>query len=244
MVVNIALVDDHPLFRKGLAIALTAEPGFEVVGEAGAASEAYALAREKAIDVAIVDVLMPEVSGITVASELHDTWPRCRVLGLSVIDEPGLIADMLRAGACGYALKTQPIEQIIEAVRLVHAGIRYLPPTVSTDAIESELRAHRYSPLDRLTRREREIFELVIRGFSNDEIASRLFIARRTVETHRQRVANKLSAHSLPQLQRIAARYGGLAWHAPQLSAPDPAGASARDSNARHERSIRNRARS
>jgi DNA-binding NarL/FixJ family response regulator len=128
-----------------------------------------------------------------------------------VIDDPGLIADMLRAHACGFAIKTQSVADIVDAIRQVLGGLRYLPPGVSRDAIEAELAGTAVQPLERLTRREREVFELLIRGHSNDEVATRLFISRRTVETHRQRVMKKLSAHSIVQMQRLAARHGGLA---------------------------------
>ena len=208
--VKVAVVDDHPLFRQGLVVALRAETDFEVVGEAGTAGDALALIEAMSPDIAIIDILMPSVSGITLASELHERTPSCRVLGLSVIDEPGLIADMFRAHACGFALKTQPVAEIVDAIRQVLGGIRYLPPNVSRDAVEAELEQNGLPPLRRLTKREREIFELLIRGYSNDEISTRLFIARRTVETHRHRIMNKLSAHSIVQMQRIAARHGGL----------------------------------
>jgi DNA-binding NarL/FixJ family response regulator len=115
---------------------------------------------------------------------------------------------MLRAHACGYALKTQSVAEIVDAIHQVLGGMRYLPPSISRDAVEGELGSTRSEPLERLTRREREIFELVIRGHSNDEVANRLFISRRTVETHRQRVVKKLSTHSLAELQRIAALHG------------------------------------
>jgi DNA-binding NarL/FixJ family response regulator len=207
---RVAVVDDHPLFRQGLVVALRSDADFEIVGEAGSAQEALELVDRVQVDIAVVDILMPGVSGITLATELHERQPTCRVLGLSVIDEPGLIADMLRAHACGFALKTQPVAEIIEAIRQVLGGLRYLPPTVSRDAVEAELDREAMRPLQRLTKREREIFELLIRGYSNDDISTRLFIARRTVETHRQRIMNKLSAHSIVQMQRLAARYGGL----------------------------------
>jgi DNA-binding NarL/FixJ family response regulator len=207
---KVLIVDDHALFRTGLSVTLTREIDLEVIGEAGSASEALELARRVEIDVAVVDVLMPLISGITLSIELHDIQPRCRVLGLSVIDDPGVIADMLRARASGFALKTQPIDEVIDAIRQVLHDIRYLPPGVSHDAVDTELGSVGCQPLACLTHREREIFELLIRGHSNNEIAAQLFIARRTVETHRQRIVKKLSAHSIVQMQRIAARYGGL----------------------------------
>lgn len=204
------VVDDHPLFRLGLTVALKKQGQHEVLGEASDVDEALALVRAHRVDVAIVDVLMPKQSGLSVASALHEECPSCRVLALSVIDDPGLIADMLRANAAGYAIKSQPLSEIFEAMDLVLAGVRYVPPSVPLDAIEAALAARPTDPLQRLTRREREVFELLIRGYSNDEIARQLYIARRTVETHRQRVMNKLSAHSIPQMQRLAARWGGL----------------------------------
>jgi DNA-binding NarL/FixJ family response regulator len=207
---TVMIVDDHPLFRTGLAVALRAEEDLDVIAEASNASDALSILADIAIDVAVIDILMPTVSGISLAADIHERAPRCAVLGLSVIDDPGLIADMLRAQASGYALKTQPVAEIVQAIRAVLGGIRYLPPTVSRDAVNAQLAASATRPLERLTRREREIFELLIRGHSNDEIASRLFIARRTVETHRHRIMNKLSAHSIVQMQRLAARYGDL----------------------------------
>jgi len=136
---RIGLIDDHPLFRQGLAAVLRQSATFDVVGEASNAQEAIELVRNMRLDLAVVDILMPSVSGLSLTSELYELQPTCRVLGLSVIDEPGIIADMLRAHACGYALKTQPITQIVEAIEQVLGGIRYLPPTVSSDQIETEL---------------------------------------------------------------------------------------------------------
>jgi DNA-binding NarL/FixJ family response regulator len=207
---RIVVVDDHPLFRQGLLVALKRETDFDVVGEAADASEAIELARRVEIDVAVVDILMPTTSGISLTAELFELQPRCRVLGLSVIDDVGLISDMLRAHACGFASKTQAISEVVDAIRQVLGGLRYLPPYISRDAIDTELAGSPSYPLERLTRREREVFELLIRGRSNDEVATQLYIATRTVETHRQRIVRKLSAHSVIQMQRIAARHGGL----------------------------------
>ena len=207
---QIAIVDDHPLFREGLSLALRDVPALDVVGQAGNAQEALALAAQTALDLAVVDILMPVVSGISLAAQMLSVRPTCKILALSVIDEPVLIADMLRAGAGGYAFKTQPTTEIVEAIHAVLGGIRYLPPRVSRDAIASELIATAWRPLESLTRRERQVFDLLIRGQTNDQISEVLFIAKRTVETHRQRIMNKLSARSVVDMIRIAARHGAL----------------------------------
>jgi two-component system NarL family response regulator len=205
------LVDDHPLFREGLAVAVQVEPDLELVAQAGTIAEVRDITARFELDVAVVDVLMPEVSGIGVTRELRDLAPNCRVLGLSAIDEVSAIAEMLRAGAAGYALKTQPAAEILEAVRITAAGDSYMPPSVARESIDAELTGGGAQPsLAQLTPREREIFELMIRGYSNSDIASRLFISLRTVETHRHRIVKKVCARSIVELQRLAARYGGL----------------------------------
>lgn len=189
---------------------LLAAGDFDVVASVGSAREASEVAAKIALELAIVDVLMPTMSGVTLCSVLYELQPGCKVLLLSGIDDPGVIADLMRTRACGFALKAQPPSELVEAARQVLGGVRYMPPSISRAAIEAELATAEQRPLALLTRREREVFELLIRGNSNDEIAARLFISRRTAETHRQRVMNKLSAHSIAQMQRIAARLGGL----------------------------------
>jgi DNA-binding NarL/FixJ family response regulator len=208
---QVLLVDDHPLFRAGLAQVLAFEPDLHVVGDVGSAAEAVEIARREPVDIAVIDVLMPTTSGISLASQIVDVRPSCKVLGLSVLDEPVMIAAMLRSGASGYALKTQPPQEITEAIRAVLAGERYLASTVAREEVMARVQNGGNEPLQRLTRREREIFDLLIRGHSNDEIGSRLFIARRTVETHRQRIMKKLATHSIVEMIRAAARQGALA---------------------------------
>jgi DNA-binding NarL/FixJ family response regulator len=207
---RLLLVDDHPLFRRGLVATLRDDPELAIVAEVGSSAEACEVVRRGDIDGAVIDILMPAESGISLAGQLRDLLPTCWILALSVVDEPGLIADMLRAGATGYALKTEPVEAIVAAIHQVMHGVPYLPPTVSHDAIQRELARTADEPFARLTPREREVFELIIRGHSNAEIAALLYIAPRTVETHRQRITKKLSTRSVPELQRLAARYGGL----------------------------------
>jgi DNA-binding NarL/FixJ family response regulator len=204
------LVDDHPLFRRGLRAAMHRFPELDIVGEAGTSEEACQLARAIELDGAIVDVLLPSSSGICVAHHLRELHPTCWILGLSVVEECGLIADMLRAGATGYALKTESPEAIATAIRQAMQGVRYLPPSVSNEEVDAELARTEPPLVGRLSPRERDVLELVIRGYSNAEIAAKLFIAQRTVETHRLRITKKLSARSLRELQRLAVLYGGL----------------------------------
>lgn len=204
------VVDDHPLFRHGLALALANDPMLEVIGSFGSAREGLALAETQALELIIVDILMPEMSGISFAAELALRQPSCKVLGLSVIDEPGIVADLLRATGDGFSCKADSSEEIARGIHAVLAGERYLSPRVSRAAVEALLTTPNDEPLASLTPREREIFELLIRGHSNDEIADGLGISRRTVETHRHRLTNKLSARTVSQLQRLSARYGGM----------------------------------
>jgi two-component system response regulator NreC len=201
------LVDDHPLFRLGLQEVLRREPDVELVGEAHNAADVMKLAQHLRLDVAVVDMVMPGVDGISLTAELHHLQPQCKILGLSVVDEPVRIAEMLRAGASGYALKTQPVSEIIEAIRTILGGIRYLSPGVSSDEIDA-LASTDHQPFARLTGREREVFDRLVRGEPNSVIAATLVISRRTVETHRQRIMKKLGAHSIVELLQVAARHG------------------------------------
>jgi two-component system invasion response regulator UvrY len=205
--VRTMLVDDHPLFRLGLKTLFHREAAVELIGEAASASDALDLATETALDVALIDLVMPGDGGIALTARLHALQPDCKILGLSTIDEPSKIAAMLNAGASGYVFKTQPIAELVEAIRVVRSGGRYLPPQVSAERIDFLLSSPD-SPFDRLTAREREIAEHLVRGESNLDIATGLFISERTVETHRQRILKKLGAHSIVEVISIAVRCG------------------------------------
>lgn len=207
---QILVVDDHPLFRAGLALAIHSEPDLALTADLGGADDAIELVRRRPVDLAIVDVLMPNANGVSLATELLVLQPSIKILALSVLDEPAMISAMLRAGASGYALKTQSPEEILAAVRSVLEGRAYLPPHAPHESILAMSKSSPERPLERLTRREREIFNLLIHGNTNEQIGSRLFISRRTVETHRLRIMRKLAAPSLIAMIRVAAREGAL----------------------------------
>lgn len=213
--VRVALVDDHPLFRQGLKQILARELDLQIVAELGSATDALELAAQGPIDLAIIDLILPTSSGVALATALRRIQPACRILGLSMLDEPTRIAEMVRAGADGFALKTQPPAEIIAAIRAVLAGARYLPDAISTDQLTKMIESDDAWPLRRLTQREREIFELLVAGRSNDDIATMLFIAKRTVETHRQHIMKKVGARSLVELIRIGMRHGVVTTCAP-----------------------------
>jgi DNA-binding NarL/FixJ family response regulator len=196
------IVDDHALFRLGLRMILETEADLEIVGEATNGSDALSLVPQLMVDVALVDLCLPVIDGVALTALLRERNPECHVLGLSAVEEPLQIARMLNAGANGYFFKTQDTSELAAAIRLVRGGVRYLPSTVSPEQI------HACRTLDVLSAREREVLELLIDGRSNDEIASALFVARRTVETHRQRIMKKLGAHTIADLVHIASRLG------------------------------------
>ena len=212
MILTVGLVDDHPVFREGLRAILSAQPDLSVVGEASDAHEAYQMVETIRPHLVLLDVALPGPSGIMVARELLRRDPAQRVLMLSMRDEEDKVADALAAGALGYACKDQTVAELLRAVRTVGSGGSYLSPRLSAEAVEEHLRQRRSrnGPLGVLSEREREVFELLVRGLTNEVIARNLTISRRTVETHRSRILKKLRVHSAVELLRLAARYGLL----------------------------------
>ena len=204
---NVLVVDDHPTYRAGVHALLGHEPTIGGVVEAGSVSQALCCAREQHFDLAIVDVVLPETGGPSLVRGLLQLQPKCWVLALSMLEEPVRIVEMLRAGANGYALKSQPIDELISAIYVVRSGARYLPRQLTQ--LQALLDAAKL-PLERLTARERDVFELLVRSFTSQQIADQLGIARRTIEAHRRQIMCKLGARSVVDLIRIAMRHGTI----------------------------------
>jgi DNA-binding NarL/FixJ family response regulator len=191
---------------------LATQSDLEVVGQAADARAAYPMVHETQPDVVVLDVALPGVTGIAVTRELKRLDPNRRVLILTMHTGEDFVAEALGSGATGYALKTQPSEEVLGAIRAVGRGETYLSPRVSRFVVEEHLRFRRgdaveHGPLSGLTAREREVFELLVRGYGNDAISGQLCISRRTVETHRARLLKKLQLHSVADLVRFAAQH-------------------------------------
>jgi two-component system, NarL family, response regulator NreC len=194
---TIVLADDHPIVRQGMRGLLESEPGFVVIGEAGDGREAVELVERLQPDVAILDLMMPELNGLEVARRALRLSPRTRVVILSMYSDEPHVLEALRAGAMAYVLKGTSTETLIFALREAMAGRRYLSPPLSDRAVEVYLAqiGTAARPTDRyelLTAREREVLELVARGASYAEIADKLTISPRTAETHRTNLMRKL----------------------------------------------------
>jgi DNA-binding NarL/FixJ family response regulator len=208
---RILLADDHPMVRRGLRMVLDAEPDLEVVAEAGDGAEAVELAMSTEVDLAILDVAMPRLTGLQASAELKRRRPELRTLMLSMYDSEQYFFEALKAGASGYVLKSAADQDLVEACRAAMRGEPFLYPAAVAALIRDYLdRASRGEavPADPLTPRELEVVKLVAEGHSSDEIAATLVISKKTVEHHRSHILEKLGMRDRVELTRYAIRRG------------------------------------
>ena len=203
---TIILADDHPVVRQGIRILLERE-SFEIVGEAVNGIEAVQLAAKYQPDVAVLDLAMPVMNGITAVGQIREISPRTKVVLLTMYTEEHHVLQALRAGVKACVTKTQAVEHLISAIREVCAGGVYLSPSVSGAVVQAYL-AKSDAPYDPLTDRERQVLQLVAEGNTTKEIALLLGVAAKTAETHRVKVMEKLDIHSTAGLVRYAIRRG------------------------------------
>ena len=190
--IRVLIVDDHAVVRAGLRHVLDSATDIETVGEAGDAREAVFEARSRKPDVILVDVVMPGKSGIEVTPELLKESPSSKVLVLSMQDDPNYVREAFAAGASGYVLKEAAGAELINAVREVARGGRYVHPELGARLIEAEAKARAEAELDPLSDREREVLRLLAEGRTDREIAQALTISPRTVTTHVASILHKL----------------------------------------------------
>jgi len=211
MTIRVAVIDDHIIVRAGLRMVLEADPDFEIVGEADTAAAALELVRRERPDVALIDINLPDESGLRVAGELRATEPSVRVLILSVHDDPEIVRESVRLGAHGYVRKDTTPADLRAAIRAVHNGDAYFSPSVARTLAEALREQPAPEGLDRLTEREKGVLSRVARGLSNKEIASELGISVRTVESHRDSLMRKTGLRNVAALTRFALESGLLA---------------------------------
>jgi two-component system, NarL family, response regulator NreC len=203
-------VDDHAVVRSGLRMLLDAEDGFETVAEAGNTRDAIFEVRKHQPDIVLMDVVLPDKSGIEATPDVLKEAPDARVLILSMEDDPSYVREAFAAGAFGYVLKEAADSELVDALKQVAAGERYVHPALGARMAVAEAEASARAEEDPLSDREREVLRLLALGHTNQEIAKTLFISVRTAETHRAHIMQKLRLTTRAELVRYALAQGLL----------------------------------
>ena len=210
---RIVLADDHVVVREGIKALVNAQGDMQVVGEASDGKAALGVVRDLTPHVLVVDMSMPGLNGAQVTRQVRQDCPDVKVLALTVHDDREYLAQLLKAGAAGYVLKRAASSELIQAIRVVAGGGLYLDPMVAGKIVDHFVGNSLDVPNaeeDVLTERETEVLKLVARGFSNKEVASRLSISVKTVETHKAKIMEKLGLQSRSEVVRFALKRGWL----------------------------------
>ncbi len=211
MKIRLLLVDDHQVVRSGLRMLLASESDVEIVGEAGTGKEALAEVHASSPDVVLMDIGLPDMSGIDATREIKKLYPRVAVVALTIHEDEEYFFRMLEAGAGGYVPKRAAPEELLTAIRTAAKGEVYLYPSMAKLLVRDFLaqdRSNEILVLDGLTDREQEVLRLLADGTSTDEIATKLVISPKTVARHRENIMQKLQLHSRAELVRYAIRKG------------------------------------
>jgi len=209
--ISVILVDDHVIMRDGLRQLLEVESDIEVVGEADNGRDAVKLALQKNPNIVIMDIAMSDMNGIEATRQINSGNPSIKIIALSMHSERQIVVGILRAGASGYLLKDSSSIELVEAIRTVHLGRKYLSQKIS-DIVLQEISDIKKDTdeigVDLLTNRECEILQLISEGNATKKIAEILFISPKTVESHRANIMEKLNIHNIPELTKYAIRAG------------------------------------
>lgn len=211
-VIRVLLVDDHAIERQGVRSLLDAQPDMTVVADASDGLDALQLVGSCAPDVIVTETIMPRMNGLELTAQVLRRYPHIKVLALTRNDRKDCVLRLVQAGATGYLLKTVTTEELASAVRAVVAGGQVLQPAALETVLHDYLQrvhdpaAHR--PADELTAREREVLKLIAEGNTNQDIAELLCLSRKTVETHRGNIMDKLNLHKVTDLVKYAIREG------------------------------------
>ena len=210
--IRLLLVDDHEVIRTGLRMLLESNQDLKIVGEAGSGEQAMDMARTHHPDVIVMDITLPDISGIEATRRIKQQYPQIAVVALTIHEDEQYFFEMLQAGASGYVPKRAASEDLITAIQAAYAEEVYIYPSLTKALVADFLgRAHSETDeatLDVLTPREKEVLELLAEGHSNEEIAETLVISKHTVARHRENLMRKLKLHSRSELVKYAIRKG------------------------------------
>jgi len=207
-IIQVMIVDDHPIVRSGLEASLLAEPGLELFGMAKSGAEALALCKDSTPDVVLMDLVMPEMDGLETTKAMLDRHSQVKIIVLTSFPEEDLVQRAMEAGATGYLLKNVSIATLSNAIRSAYSGQSTLSPEATKALVQSRTKSHNLG--DDLSTRERQVLALVVEGLSNEEIAARLVISPYTVKNHVSACISKLGASNRTQAVKIAIDNGLL----------------------------------
>ncbi len=208
MTIKILIADDHAVVAEGLKHLVEAHADLQVVGTVGDGREAVRMAKETTPDVVLMDLSMPELNGADAARAILGERPECKVIVLSMYAEREYVRRALKAGATGYVVKRSAAKELVEAIRAVHSGQRYLSPRVADVVIDDYTGDGKADLLEKLSAREREVLQLLAEGRTGAEIAQRLTLSQKTVETYRARLVEKLGIRDVAGLVKFAIQRG------------------------------------
>jgi DNA-binding NarL/FixJ family response regulator len=208
MTIRIIIADDHGVVAEGLKHVVEAQPDMQVVSLAVDGREAVRLARDLQPDVVLMDLSMPELNGADATRAILERDPKCRVIVLSMYSEREYVRRALKAGAAGYVVKRSAAKEVVDAIRAVHAGQRYLSAKVADVVLDDYTGDGADDLLSKLSQREREVLQLLAEGHTGAQIAERLSLSQKTVETYRARLVEKLGIRDVAGLVRFAIQRG------------------------------------
>jgi two-component system response regulator NreC len=210
--IKVLLAEDHTIVRKGILSILSAENEIEVIGEAENGREAVQMVEKLHPDVVVMDISMPILNGLEATRQIKKRFPKMKILILSMHTAEDYVFEILDAGAAGYILKKDAPSELISAIQAAERGDKYLSPSISHVVVNGYLSERKSKPKkekkDILTSREKEVLQLIAEGHTNRQIAEKLYISIKTVETHRTHIMDKLDIHTAAELTQYALRKG------------------------------------
>ncbi|MCW5909824.1 MAG: response regulator transcription factor [Cyclobacteriaceae bacterium] len=202
--IRILIIDDHPLVQDGLAVMLRDEVSLQIAGACKTAEEALAFLAGNEPDIILLDINLPDMDGLTLCEKIREKYKKAKIIGLTSGNEAGIITGLLQRGANGYLLKNMERDELLKAIEKVQAGKVYVSEAANEKLLEHFRGAELRGDVPVLTRREKEILQLLADGLNGPEIAEKLFLSAFTIETHRKNLFKKFNVHSVQSLLKIA----------------------------------------